>query len=452
MGLTAVGLGSGLDINNIVKVLVDAEKVPKQAVLDSREATIQGQISAFGSIKSSLTAFQDTLKALSDATTFAPRSVTLSQKDYLSASATSEAVAGSYNIQVEQLAESQKLGTGVVADPQAAIGAGSLDLTVNGNSFSVTVDAEDSLQDIMKKINEDENNVGVNATIVTDDTGSRLILSSEESGTENTIGVAATGDAALTGIFASTTELQPAKDAIIHIDGLRVTSSSNSVDGAIDGVTLDLTKADLGETTRVTIANDDDKIIDNIESFVDAYNEMMTTLADLTAYNAETEKSSTLQGDSLPRGIQNQMRGIVGSLFDTRDGQKSLSMFGISTDRYGKMEIDKDKLKEAVGNDIGGLTDLFATEGTGLAARFDEAVDTYAGTGGLIDGREDSMDRQLKRIEKDRDDLNARMLAYENRLYAQFNAMDMAVASLNSQSADLASRFDALPGFTRKTS
>ncbi|WP_245709979.1 flagellar filament capping protein FliD [Ferrimonas sediminum] len=438
-----------MDINNIVKVLVDAEKVPKQASMDAKEADIQGEISAFGSIKSSLTTFQDALEALSDASTFAPRSVTLNQKSYLSATATEEAVAGSYNIQVEQLAESQKLGTGVVADPQAAIGAGALDFTVNGDSFTVDVAAEDSLQEIMKKINEAEDNVGVNATIVTDDSGSRLILSSKETGIDNQITLGASGDAALTGVFGTTTELQPAKDSIIHIDGLKVTSASNSVDGAIQGVTLDLNKADIGETTKVTIANDDDKIIDNIESFVESYNELMTTLADLTAYNADTEKSSTLQGDSLPRGIQSQMRGILGGLFDTRDGQKSTSMFGITIDRYGKMEIDTDKLKGAVENDIGSLNDLFTAEETGLAARLDSAVEVYAGTGGLIDGREDSLDNQLKRIEEDREALDTRMLAYENRLYAQFNAMDLAVSQLTAQSSDLQARFDALPGFTR---
>ncbi|USD38619.1 flagellar filament capping protein FliD [Ferrimonas sp. SCSIO 43195] len=451
MGLTAVGLGSGLDINGIVKALVDTEKLPKEASLNSKEATVQAEISAVGSIKSAMTTFQDSLEKLSDPTEFNQRKVSRNQVDFLSAKADDTAVTGSYNVVVEQLAENQKVGSGPVADVTTNLGAGSLDLDVNGKSFSVSVDADDSLQDVMKKINNSEDNVGITATIVTDDTGSRLVMSSDKTGTENQITVTASGDTSLTDVFNATTEIQPAKDAIVTIDGLKVTSSSNTLDKAIQGVTLDLTKADVGESTKITISNDDDAVIKNIEAFVEAYNEMMTTVSNLSAYDPNTKTSGALQGDALPRAIQSQMRGLLGNVYDTSDGPKSLSMFGVSSDRYGKLEIDDDKLKESVKDNGAALAEMFTKEDTGLTSKLDSAVDAYVQAGGIIASRDTTLKNQLERIADDRTSLATRMKSYENRLYKQFNAMDAAVASLNSQSADLAARFDALPGFTKKS-
>ncbi|WP_028110194.1 flagellar filament capping protein FliD [Ferrimonas futtsuensis] len=452
MGLTAVGLGSGLDINGIVSALVNAERAPKEASLNLKEANVQSEISAIGSIKSAMSSFQDSLEKLASADEFDKRKVSLSQADFLTATADKDAVTGSYNVQVEQLAESQKVGTGSVADVTAALGAGSLTLDVGGESFVVAVEATDSMQDIMKKINDADDNTGITATIVTDDTGSRLVMTSDETGTANNISVTSSGDAGLTAVFDATSQIQAAKDSIVYIDGLKVTSSSNTVDKAIQGVSLDLKKAEVGETTKVTISNDTGAVKKNIEAFVEAYNEMMTTVSDLSGYNADTKQAGALQGDALPRSIQSQMRGLLGSTYDTSDGAKSLSMFGVSTDRYGKLEIDEDKLDAALKNDATAVMELFTTEDTGLAAKLDTTLEAYVQSGGIIEGRDTSLKSQLDRITDERTNLATRMKSYENRLYKQFNAMDAAVASLNAQSADLASRFEALPGFTRKTS
>ncbi|WP_417350007.1 flagellar filament capping protein FliD [Ferrimonas sp.] len=452
MALTAVGLGSGLDINGIVKALVDAEKLPREATLNSREASVQAEISAIGSIKGAMSTFQESLEKLQDPDEFAQKKVTRNQLDYVSAKADQDAVNGSYNIVVEQLAENQKVGTGTVSDVTSDIGAGTVTLGVGGDNFDITVEATDSMQDIMKKINDAEDNTGITATIVTDDTGSRLVMSSDETGTSNTITTSSTGDAALTAIFDATAEIQPAKDSIIYVDGLKVTSDSNTVEGAIQGVTLDLAKADAGETTKITVANDDDIVYNNIKAFVDSYNEMMTTVGNLGSYNAETKTAGALQGDALPRNIQSQMRNLLGATFSTSIGDRALSTFGVSSDRYGKLEIDEEKLRDAIKTNGTAITELFTAEDTGLADMMDSTLDTYLSAGGIISGRDTSLQNQLDRIEDDRTSLATRMASYENRLYKQFNAMDAAVASLNSQSADLASRFEALPGFTRKSS
>ena len=445
--VTANGLGSGLDVGSIVSALVNAEKSPKTAALDSDQAEATSKISAIGSLKSALSTFNDSLEALSDPKTFGGFSTKLSNSDYLSATASEDAVAGNYKLVVEQLAESQKLGAAPVADVTSAIGSGSVAFTVNGESFNIDVDSEDSLQDIVSKINSSEDNVGVTATIVNGDAGAQLVLTSNKTGESNEVTVAATDDSgtALNDLFTMT-ELQPAKNSIIYIDGLKVTSDSNTVEGAITGITLDLTDADVNESTTLTISPNTSKPKKAINDFVSAYNDMMTTVKNLSSYNADTQTGAVLQGDATIRSIQSQFRNAISSMFDTGDGSMALTNFGISTTREGLLEVDSDKLDDALENNSTALTNFFTTEDTGFAARLTSVGDAYTQTGGILDSRNDSLERKLDRIDDEREQLDRKMDAYEARLTKQYNAMDSLVGQLNSQSTDIQSRLDSLPG------
>ena len=251
MGLTSVGLGSGLDINGIVSALVNSEQAPKVAQFDAKEGTINSEISALGFLKSALSEFQDSLSFLSKADSFDSQVVKLSKSTYLSSTVTNDAVSGSYSIAVEELAQSQKVGSLAVSDVKAPLAEGSLNFAVDGDSFDIAVSDEDTLQTLVTKINAAKDNVGVTATIVNSDDGAKLVLTSNKTGTANNITVSAT-DAGAGTVLADTfamTELQPAKDSIIYVDGLKLTSSSNTIEGAIDGVTLNLKEADIDKLT-----------------------------------------------------------------------------------------------------------------------------------------------------------------------------------------------------------
>ena len=158
-----------------------------------------------------------------------------------------------------------------------------------------------------------------------------------------------------------------------------------------------------------------------------------------------------MQGDALPRGIQSQLRGMLSSGFETSDGTQMLANFGVKTTREGLLEIDSAKLTKSIEADKGVIAELFATEDTGLAAKMSSLVDTYIKSGGVIDSRDSSLDEQVARIADSRVQLNTRMAAYSDRLYKQYNAMDLIVANLNSQSSSLLSRIDSLPGVVRKS-
>ncbi|KFZ36907.1 flagellar hook protein FliD [Shewanella mangrovi] len=450
MALTATGIGSGLDISTIVETLVDAERTPKETLLNSREQTLESKVSAIGTLKSALSTFQDAVNKLSDGAALNIRKVTQSSTSYLTATADKNARAGAYQIKVQSLAQSQKLA-GVATQNPSSVGEGSLSFDVAGQSFSVDVTSTDSLENIADKINNAEDNAGVTATVISTDSGQRLVFTSDETGTANTVSVTATDTtgSGLTDMFGTGNleEIQPAANSVIFIDGQQLTSSSNTVENAISGVTLDLTKADLNETTTVTIAQDDGAVSKNIQNFVDAYNTLMSKMSDMTRYDVDTDTASVLQGDSIVRSLQSQLRNMVSNRVDDGNGGTiALYDIGISADAQGELTVDSDKLEAALSSNMSGIETLFATKDTGIAAKMDQVIDGYVKSGGVIDSRNNSYTEEQKRIDDQRDALDRKMDLLMDRLTKQFNAMDLVVANLNSQSSSVLSAISSLPG------
>ena len=453
MALTATGIGSGLDINTIVGVLVDAEKLPKEAIFNKTEQTLDAKVSAIGTLKSALSTFQDALEKLKDGNNINQKTVTTGDSTFLSATADKTAQTGSYKIEVEQLATAHKVAGVNVADPSAAVGEGSVDLTVNGNSFSVAVGAADSLEDIAKSINDATDNVGVTATIITSDAGSRLVLSSDVEGTDNQISLVAndTVGTGLNDMFGGVnlTELQPAKPSIIHVDGQKLTSQTNEVKGAITGVTLSLTDEDLSSSSTVKIELDKEGIKENITGFVDAYNSLMESIDKLSAYDVEKETAAALQGDSMIRSIESQTRNMISSRV-TVDGETvALYDIGITADRYGKLSVDSEKLDKVIDEDIGSIEGLFATDTSGIAIKFDNLIEGYVKSNGLIDSRNNAYTSDKARLEDQREAFSLKMEQLQARLFKQFNAMDLVVGQLNQQAGGIISGLNSLPGVVK---
>ncbi|WP_299807200.1 flagellar filament capping protein FliD [uncultured Shewanella sp.] len=450
MALTATGIGSGLDINTIVGVLVDAEKIPKEAIFDKTEETIESKVSAIGTLKSQLSTFQDALEKLSDPNALNIRKVSTGESDFFTATADKNAQSGSYQVQVEQLASFHKVAGVNVADATAPVGQGTLDLSVNGKAFSVDIEAGDSLEAIAKKVNESADNSGVTATIIKSDGGSRLVFSSDESGTDNQVSVTATDTvgSGLNDMFGAgnLTELQAAQNAVVYIDGQKVTSQSNNVENAIAGVTLSLTDADVNKTSTLKIEQDDEAVKENIKGFVDAYNTLIESIDSLSKYDVEKEEAAALQGDSMIRSIESQLRNMISNRVDVDGETIALYDIGIETDRYGKMSINDEKLDKALTEDMGAVEGLFSTPDTGIASSLDTVVDGYVKSGGLIDSRNNALTAEQQRLDDQRESFSLKMEMLQARLFKQFNAMDLIVGQLNQQSAGLAERLNSLPG------
>lgn len=455
MALTATGIGSGLDVANIVKVLVDAQRAPKEAMFNKTEDSIKAKVSAMGALKSALSSFQDSLKNLQTGNALNQRKISVSTDFYLGAVADKSAQVGSYDIRVEELAANHKIAGTNVSDPKQSIGEGTLDFDINGESFSVEITADDSLETIAKKINEASDNVGVTATVITSDAGSRLVFSSNQTGEDNQINLTATdtSGSGLTDMFGSDniTTLQDAKNAVLYIDGQKVTSQSNEVKNAITGVTLNLTNADVAKTTTIKIEQDNEAVKTNLKAFVDSYNNLISTIDNVSSFNKDKNSTTALQGDSMIRSLESQLRSIVSERVPTKDGDSiALYDIGIKADRYGKLSIDEEKLNKVLEEDMSSVEELFSTSGKGLANRFYDLADSYVKPRGLIDNRQTSFTNQQSRLDDQKAAFALKMEQLTARLTKQFNTMDLIVGQLNQQSSGLVDRLNSLPGVVKK--
>jgi flagellar hook-associated protein 2 len=456
------GLGSGLQVGEIVDAIVNSEKVPYESRLNQQQAIITADISAVGSLKSALEKVQESIADLADVDKYQQRT-TSGGDDFLSLTSTKDASVGNYSVKVDALATSHKLLSEAI-DSEEAVGEGTLSLNSGTNSFDVTVSDTDTLSDIRDSINDSEDNDSVIATIITDDNGQHLVLSSKESGVANSITITANdvGDGDNTDALGlsrlasnNLTEVEAAADAQITIDGtVVVTSSTNEFKNVIDGIDITAKKVqDVDDDlSKVKITEDNSNIKGTLDEFVKAYNELIDLSTNLGKVG--DGNSGILSGDSLLRGVMSKIRDELSSNFDFgNDGQTSLSQLGIETDRYGKLSVDDSKLNDAINENVDNVQSFFIGTDTksGFAGTVDELLSFYTESDGLIQGRIDSKEDQLTNLDDDRASFSRKMSSLEARLTAQYNSMDLLVAGLNSTSSYLMQQLDNMPGVVKQS-
>jgi len=282
------------------------------------------------------------------------------------------------------------------------------------------------------------------------------VFSSNKTGEDNQISLTATNSSGsgVTDMFGSgnTSILQDAKNAVLYIDGQKVTSQSNEVKNAITGVTLNLTNADVAKTTTIKIEQDNEAVKTNVQAFVDAYNSLVTAIDKMSAYDKDKKTAAALQGDSMIRSIESQLRSVASGRVPTADGGSiALYDIGIKTDRYGKLSVDDTKLNKALTEDMPSVEALFATPDKGLANRFNDLANSYVKSTGLIADRQSSYTSQQSRLADQRAAFTLKMDQLTARLTKQFNAMDLVVGQLNQQSSGLVDRLNSLPGAVKKS-
>lgn len=462
--LTVSGVGSGLDINNIVSQLVEAERAPQANRLASKEARIQAQLSAFGTLKASLESFQNSLSKLQDAATYTQRSVSLPSDSPFSATASDDAASASYEVSVEQLASRHKLASAAFADAQTSVGTGTLSISVNGDSFSLDIaSGSDSLEAIRDAINSAEDNVGVSASIVNDEDGAHLVVTSDKSGVENAISISVSTDVGDTGdlsqlVYDPNAPSNPmaekvlAQDSIIIVDGFTQTSADLNVDNMIEGVSFNLNEARPGEKITLAVAQDTDAVKRAVEGFVKAYNSLGSTLNDLTAFDAEAKTAGLLQGDSTTRGIATRLRNEIGlAVGSVSSDINSLAQLGITTGDKALLEIDGETLSAVISSDFSVIQGIFANE-DGYANRLDAALASYTQGGGILEARTDGLSSQIERINDQREALNRRIASVEVRYFKQFTALDSLLGQLSSTGDFLNQQLANLPGVVKKES
>jgi len=435
MAITAGGVGSGLDINGIVSQLMALERQPVYK-LESKVRGYESQLSAFGKIRSALSSFESAMEGLGSLDKFKVYSTSSSDDDVLTASADSNAAAGIYSMEVTRLAQNHKLGSSEI--DKADLFSGNLAITVDGSLLSIDTSGL-TLEGIRNAINEDSGNPGVTATIInTGGDNQRLILTADESGTAKSITVDETtlsndtsgpGASALgltianrdkNGVLlGSIAEL----DANYSIDGYALTSASNEVSGAIDGISFNL--KDIG-TSTLSLNRDTDEIKENVQEFVKAYNNLYSTLNDLG--------KGELQGDSSVRSIQSAIRGVYTTAPTGLTGTyTALVQLGLNSDSTtGELSLDSSDLETALDTDFQSVAELFAHDDQGFAYRLSDIAGTLLENNGVVHSREEGLRSRIDDAEDDIISLESRLEYKEAALRAKYASLDSLIGSMQS--------------------
>jgi flagellar hook-associated protein 2 len=440
--ISSPGVGSGLDVHSIVDQLMAIESQPLNRLQSSKQ-DLEVQLSAYGTLKGSLASFQSALSDLKTLNAFEVYKADSADETAFTATADSSAATGFTDIQVVRLAEAHKMGSLAIADTDTTTLGGAGDqvtLTVNGNAFTVNGGGL-TLAQLRDAINDAADNTGVSATIVRENSGSnRLVLTATETGNDNAIGLSFTGtlgsDLGLTDIN------DPAQlDAELLVDGLyTITRASNTISDAISGITLHLK----GETTaavQLTVSRDTTGVTESIQAFVDAYNELQSTIDSLSG------KGNDLEADNTLSSIENQIKAV----FNTPPGAINssfsyLSEVGVSFQRDGKLSLDSAALQNAIDNDFAGMAELFANDDQGYVFRVDALVSRFVQADGLIGAREDGLNTRIDTVDQSILDMQYRLDMRRKGLLDQFTALDALMGDLNATSSFLTQQLASLPG------
>lgn len=470
--ISVPGIGSGLDINTIVSELVAAEGNAKTTLLVSKRTEVSNDISAYGVLKSVLSSFQSSTSSLKDSATFNKRSVSSSDKDFFTATASGTIATGSYDIEVRDLAEAHKLMTPAFTDSSTTVGTGTLSISVGTDTFSVTIDSSNNtVEGIRNAINDASNNTGVSATILNVDDGSggtetKLVLSSDESGTENAITITVNDDdlgdtdgSGLSQFYYDTsdattpeqmTQINAATDAEVYIDGQKVLSSSNTVVDAIQGVTIELLKEETGIVNSLTVSLDKNSVSTSVNSFINSYNSMIGAINELSSYDADTNTAGVLLGDASLLSLTGQIRREINATVSGISGSlTNLVEIGITTTATGTLELDSSTLDSVLTSNFDDMDDLFAST-DGIATKLDAILTSYVEANGIIDSKISGLNDSVDRIDDDLTDLNESLIDLEERYLAQFSGLDVLLSQLQSTGSFLDQQFSILANIAKK--
>ena len=450
--ITSTGIGSGLNISAIVSTLTTAYGAAQNNQIQTQQNTLDSEVSAYGTFTSALDTLQGTLANLEDPNTLAGFTATVGDKTIASATASSDAVAGQYSLEVQNLATAATLTSTPVASGGSAVGTGTLTITVGGASTSINIDSTDNtLAGIASAINSAPNNPGVSASVITTSAGARLVLSGTATGAANTITVTQSGgDGGLSALvydpadnITNLTLTQPPLDANFTINGYAATSPSNVVSTAISGLTLNLVGESAANTpTTLTVAADPTTAQTSITAFVTALNGLLTTVQSLTGYDATTQTAGALQGDPTLEGFQNQLENILNVINSGGTGGiQSLTDLGITANAQGTYDTNTTTLGNVLTANVASVGNLLG--GTnGLATQVDNLITQYTQPGGLLATINTGFQTGLTNLANQQTALNAELATYSATLTAQYNAMDAAVAALKETQTYLTAEFN----------
>lgn len=428
--LSSPGIGSGIDVRAIIEKLMTVEQQPL-VKLNTRVVELKAQLSAYGSLKSSVSTFRDALDKLADLEKFKVFKATASDEAVAGVSASSTAARGVYNIEVLRIAENHRLAAGTAYNDTETTVIGTagevVEIAVGGAKFNVEFGGK-TLAGIRDAINSAATNTGVTASILKDNAGYRLSLSANETGSAKALslnfGLAAdplamtvlNTDRDGSGGF-TTADL----DASVRLEGqFNITSSSNTLTETVQGVSIQLKKAG---TTSITVDRDTSSVEASVQAMAKAYSDLVATMGKM--------RSQVLKSDSAGiSSIESQMRSVLSQESQVDGPFSNAFEIGLSTQKNGSLALDAKILKSAMEKDYDGLARLFADPEQGLAKRMRTLADSFLETGAMLDGRQEGINNQIRQEETRKASIEQRLKIVEARLTATYNSLDGVVTRM----------------------
>lgn len=457
MAISSIGVGSGLPLDQLLTDLRKAESQPLQ-LIKQRQVISEARLSGYGIVKGALTDLQKSAQALNDTDKYGALKATSSNADAIGIKADNSAIAGNYNVTVTSLATQQSLVAQGQATRDTNIGTGGkLSITLaNNDSHTIELGDDTSLQGLMKTINANPD-LGVQATLINDgqDKPHRLMLTALDTGKEAAVtNISVTENTKLAAILnfdGSDTNYseQKATDAELKIGNIPITSGSNTIKDAIEGVTIDLKSMPAKDAViKLEVARDDSVAIGAVKDFVKSYNSLLDTITKQTSFDVDAGQSSALTGDSLIRRIENQMRNALNGAPGSNT-INTLADLGITTDyKTGKLQVNDTKLTEAVKNNLNDVTNFLSGE-NGLAKRVDNTVNEFIKSGGLISNSTDNIERNIRMLKDQYEMTSERIDGKMENYRKQFTQLDVMVNQMNGTSQYLAQQLDMLANMNK---
>jgi flagellar hook-associated protein 2 len=445
-GISAGGIGSGLDVQSIVSQLMEIERQPLQR-LQFKQSQLEAQISAYGQLTSAVSTFQEAMDNLGTIDALKVFNTTSSNIDVIDITANDNANVGAFGIEVNRVAEHHKMASNEIASTVTFGGKNNDALVIQVGAdaaATITIDLSTAmtLSEIRTAINDDVTNPGVSATIINGDGGNqKLIFTANDSGSDNALTLSTSGKVKLDDFgFQTINNINGDTgllDAEIVVDGYTITRSTNNISDVISGVTLNLVSADPGNTHTVGIERDLESVETSVQTFADAFNDLRASFKSLR--NGQLEADSSLL--SMERSMFFVLNApAAGGVFSV------LSEVGLSMQKDGNMTLSTSDLQTALQTDFEGVAQLFAADTQGFANRFSSFADNWLGNGGMIAARTDGLETRIDNLVDRQIAFERRLETVESRYRTQFSALDALVGQLQGTSAFLTSQLSQLPG------
>ncbi|WP_447777660.1 lateral flagellar capping protein LafB [Aeromonas veronii] len=424
-----------VDPASMAMQLVAIERQNMDKLLKKQMDSIKGQQSAISTLTTKLSTFQTMLKDLNKASNLQAQKATMSQEGLMTVTSNGKASSGQYNFFVEQLAQSHQVGLSLDSETAPLPADGIFSLTVKGKTLDIdlaTLPAGSTVKNLVSHINNAKDNPGVKATLVRTDGKVNMVLTSKDSGEENAITVNYGGDASssLGTAIANKSEITKAQNAKLQMGGnnpLTITSASNKIENVVDGLTLQLTKAQKSGDAplQVTVEQDKEAVTGSLKKFTDSYNELIDELAKMMS--SDPKAPGALSSDS---GVRSLKSALANSVRDLPNGL-SLSSLGIKTDKTGKLSFSETDFNKALEKDPELLGKALMGD-DGMLKRMSNSLDPYTKRDGALKGRKSGLEASEKRVNERMEALDRRMNSAYKRYLNQFTTMNQMMQTMGA--------------------